>query len=68
MASVHLCSLASRVRDAALALALTQTVLCTIIFNGTAPIPPATAVNYVPWAMLGFMYITTALPCSLRWA
>ena len=61
-----LCSLASRVRDAALALALAQTVLCTIIFNGTAPIPPATAVNYVPWAMLGFMYVGAALSRSLR--
>ena len=53
---VHcLCSLVSRVSDAALALAPAQTVLCTIVFNGTVPIPPATAVNYVPWDMVGFM-------------
>ena len=53
---VHcLCSLASRVSDAAVAVAPAQTVLCTIIFNGTAPIPTATAVNYVPWDVVGFM-------------
>ena len=47
MAGMHcLCSLASRVRDAILA--LIETVLCTIIFNGMAPIPPVIAVNYVP--------------------
>ncbi|GJJ08981.1 hypothetical protein Clacol_003202 [Clathrus columnatus] len=26
-----------------------------VIFNGTGLIPPATAVNYVPWALVGFI-------------
>ena len=69
MASVHcLCSLASWVRDAVLVLMLTQMVLCTILFNGMVPILPAMVMDYIPWDMVGFMYITTALPCSLRWA
>ena len=33
-----------------------------VIFNGTALIPPATAVNYVPWAMVGFMYVPRPRP------
>ena len=56
LGGVHcLCSLASRASDTAVAVAPAQTVLCTIIFNGTAPIPTATAVNYVLWDMVGFM-------------
>ncbi|KDQ52977.1 hypothetical protein JAAARDRAFT_137861, partial [Jaapia argillacea MUCL 33604] len=27
-----------------------------IIFNGTSGIPPATAINYVPWAVVGFIF------------
>ncbi|KAH7925661.1 small oligopeptide transporter [Leucogyrophana mollusca] len=27
-----------------------------LIFNGTYLIPPATAVNYVPWALVGFIF------------
>ncbi|KAJ8518259.1 hypothetical protein ONZ45_g4645 [Pleurotus djamor] len=27
-----------------------------VIFSGTAAIPPATAVNYVPWAIIGFIF------------
>ncbi|KLO10280.1 OPT oligopeptide transporter [Schizopora paradoxa] len=27
-----------------------------VIFSGTAFIPPATAVNYVPWAIVGFIF------------
>ncbi|KAJ6468537.1 small oligopeptide transporter [Mycena vitilis] len=27
-----------------------------VIFNGTALIPPATAINYVPWAGVGFIF------------
>ncbi|KAF8505092.1 OPT oligopeptide transporter [Gautieria morchelliformis] len=27
-----------------------------VIFNGTGLIPPATAVNYVPWAIVGFIF------------
>ncbi|KAJ7626771.1 small oligopeptide transporter [Mycena rosella] len=27
-----------------------------VIFNGTALIPPATALNYVPWAAVGFIF------------
>ncbi|EIM92043.1 OPT oligopeptide transporter [Stereum hirsutum FP-91666 SS1] len=27
-----------------------------VIFNGTGLIPPATAVNYVPWAVVGFIF------------
>ncbi|PFH49542.1 hypothetical protein AMATHDRAFT_48643 [Amanita thiersii Skay4041] len=27
-----------------------------IIFSGTGYIPPATAINYVPWAMVGFIF------------
>lgn len=27
-----------------------------VIFNGTGLIPPATAINYVPWAGVGFIF------------
>jgi len=27
-----------------------------VIFNGTGLIPPATAINYVPWAIVGFIF------------
>ncbi|KAF5313063.1 hypothetical protein D9619_003678 [Psilocybe cf. subviscida] len=27
-----------------------------VIFNGTGAIPPATAINYVPWAAVGFVF------------
>ncbi|KAA1468341.1 small oligopeptide transporter [Dentipellis sp. KUC8613] len=27
-----------------------------VIFNGTGLIPPATALNYVPWAVVGFLF------------
>ena len=27
-----------------------------VIFNGTGLIPPASAVNYVPWAITGFIF------------
>jgi hypothetical protein len=27
-----------------------------VIFNGTGLIPPASAVNYVPWAIVGFIF------------
>jgi OPT family small oligopeptide transporter len=27
-----------------------------VIFNGTGAIPPATAINYVPWAIVGFTF------------
>lgn len=27
-----------------------------VIFNGTGQIPPATAINYVPWALVGFIF------------
>ncbi|KAF8816614.1 small oligopeptide transporter [Phlegmacium glaucopus] len=27
-----------------------------VIFSGTALIPPATAINYVPWALVGFVF------------
>ncbi|KII86297.1 hypothetical protein PLICRDRAFT_177860 [Plicaturopsis crispa FD-325 SS-3] len=27
-----------------------------VIFNGTGAIPPATALNYVPWAVVGFIF------------
>ncbi|KAL0956572.1 hypothetical protein HGRIS_002709 [Hohenbuehelia grisea] len=27
-----------------------------VIFSGTAAIPPATAINYVPWAIIGFIF------------
>ncbi|TFK67680.1 OPT oligopeptide transporter [Pluteus cervinus] len=27
-----------------------------VIFNGTGLIPPATALNYVPWALVGFIF------------
>ncbi|KAJ6568984.1 small oligopeptide transporter, partial [Mycena capillaripes] len=27
-----------------------------VIFNGTGLIPPATAINYVPWAVVGFIF------------
>jgi len=27
-----------------------------VIFNGTGAIPPATAVNYVPWTVVGFIF------------
>jgi OPT family small oligopeptide transporter len=27
-----------------------------VIFNGTGLIPPATAINYVPWALIGFIF------------
>ena len=27
-----------------------------VIFSGTAAIPPASAVNYVPWAIVGFVF------------
>lgn len=29
---------------------------CSLIFNGVGQIPPATAVNYVPWAIIGFFF------------
>ncbi|KAJ7449464.1 OPT oligopeptide transporter protein-domain-containing protein [Mycena galericulata] len=31
-----------------------------VIFNGTGLIPPATALNYVPWAAVGFMHVLSA--------
>ncbi|KAJ7660928.1 small oligopeptide transporter [Mycena polygramma] len=31
-------------------------VKCPVIFNGTGLIPPATAINYVPWAAVGFIF------------
>lgn len=27
-----------------------------VIFSGTGAIPPATAINYVPWAIVGFIF------------
>lgn len=27
-----------------------------VIFSGTGAIPPATAVNYVPWTIVGFIF------------
>ncbi|KAG9002773.1 hypothetical protein FRB94_004720 [Tulasnella sp. JGI-2019a] len=27
-----------------------------VIFNGTGSIPPASAINYVPWAIVGFIF------------
>jgi hypothetical protein len=27
-----------------------------VIFSGTGLIPPASAVNYVPWAIIGFIF------------
>jgi len=27
-----------------------------VLFNGTGYIPPASAVNYVPWAIVGFLF------------
>lgn len=27
-----------------------------VIFNGTSAIPPASALNYVPWAIVGFIF------------
>jgi hypothetical protein len=27
-----------------------------VIFSGTGAIPPASAVNYVPWAIVGFIF------------
>lgn len=27
-----------------------------VIFNGTGAIPPATAINYIPWAGVGFVF------------
>jgi len=27
-----------------------------LIFNGVSSIPPATAINYVPWAIIGFLF------------
>ena len=27
-----------------------------VIFSGTGSIPPATAINYVPWAIVGFIF------------
>ncbi|PPQ65048.1 hypothetical protein CVT26_015744 [Gymnopilus dilepis] len=27
-----------------------------VIFNGTGAIPPASAVNYIPWAIVGFLF------------
>ncbi|KAH7909749.1 OPT oligopeptide transporter protein-domain-containing protein [Hygrophoropsis aurantiaca] len=34
----------------------TRYIKSPLIFNGTYLIPPATAVNYVPWAMVGFIF------------
>ncbi|KAF7981225.1 hypothetical protein HWV62_34575 [Athelia sp. TMB] len=31
-------------------------VCCIIIYAGTGLIPPASAVNYVPWAIIGFIF------------
>ncbi|THG97283.1 hypothetical protein EW145_g7646 [Phellinidium pouzarii] len=33
-----------------------QTYYVPVIFNGTGLIPPATAENYVPWALIGFIF------------
>lgn len=27
-----------------------------VIFSGTGSVPPATAINYVPWAIIGFIF------------
>jgi len=35
---------------------LTETLNSPVIFNGTGLIPPATAINYVPWAAVGFVF------------
>ncbi len=35
---------------------LTVTHSFPVIFSGTALLPPATAVNYVSWAMIGFLF------------
>ena len=29
---------------------------CSLIFSGVGSIPPATPVNYVPWAIIGFIF------------
>jgi len=29
---------------------------CSLIFSGVGQIPPATAINYVPWAIIGFCF------------
>jgi hypothetical protein len=34
-----------------------------VIFNGTGNIPPASAVNYVPWTIVAFIF--RACPASL---
>jgi len=31
-------------------------LLSRLIFTGPGPIPPATAVNFVPWAIVGFIF------------
>ncbi|KAF7340470.1 Sexual differentiation process protein isp4 [Mycena venus] len=35
---------------------LLLTACSPVIFNGTGLIPPATAINYVPWAAVGFIF------------
>jgi OPT family small oligopeptide transporter len=38
-----------------------------VIFNGTGAIPPATAVNYVPWAIVGFIFQYVIRKRSFSW-
>ena len=50
-----LCLLASQVSNTVVVVMPAQTVLCTVVFNGMAPILMAMAMNYVPWDMVRFM-------------
>jgi len=38
-----------------------------VIFSGTGAIPPATAVNYVPWAIVGFIFQYTIRRRHFSW-
>ncbi|KAF8577798.1 OPT oligopeptide transporter [Ramaria rubella] len=38
-----------------------------VIFNGTGLIPPASAVNYVPWAIVGFIFQYTIRRRHFSW-
>jgi hypothetical protein len=33
-----------------------------VLFSGAGSIPPATAVNFVPWALVGFIFQVRAVP------
>ncbi|KAK0467647.1 OPT oligopeptide transporter protein-domain-containing protein [Armillaria novae-zelandiae] len=38
-----------------------------VIFSGTGAIPPASAVNYVPWAIVGFIFQYVIRRCHFSW-